>query len=579
LEVQRYFKRLFRENHQPQKAMSAKPGSWRLDRLEQAVPESVWLEAEAIIDRQAVGEIVQNDDKWSTVVHSGTEDYPVSATRKGKSTLTDVYCACASFKQKGFCSHFTAFAVSLRAKIANEQSAKAQTTAFNIEMIGSEIPFSDLWTFIRQYARREKQLEWQLKARFARHIPQLADNKYSKLLDQVLPPVQDARKRQPVKRFRQALQIIDILSDEVIDALAASEYKEVFLLLEAILPKICIILRDQDPIDPKVLERYNQYIHQVRKLHHQPIAADLREQLIRWAVDLSCRSYFPNKRGFDTLYADLAVWLEGRSELWEEVLEKLLTKEKYARMQSQHVAFLALTHELFEAIDETSQYEAFLSEYKSQLEKGQQMLHFGNYHLTPEKAAGFFHAMEKVWDNTSLAPVIREALFDVVSRLPDREQKLARAEQILMEKFHPAAYDLMLGLHPEWAETFDAKIDGPMREALGTARWQQYKAAYLAYTERWGELAEFIEAQGYNMVRQYDGQLFRKVPEQMAVMYSRMLIGYLEDHHGPATARYIQDTRRHIDAIGAGAYWKGISGVVQKHFEERESVLTGLKKA
>ena len=554
--------------------------SWALDQLESSVPESIWLEAEALIDRQAIRDFEHENEKFSARVISGSETFSTSAVLKKKNLLTEAHCDCDQFTRTGQCAHFVAFALNARTALTNKK-VRQSNVVFDMELIGKEIPFPDLWTFVRQYAKKDKFLEWQMKARFARHIPSLHQNKYRKLFEQVLPPSQEAKKRKPVKRFRQTIQIIKILRDEALDALALNEYMEAFLIAEACLPKLCILLRDQETTDPVTLEIFNYFIEFVRKLYEQPIPNALRERIIEWGIDLSCRSYFPNKRSHDNLYYDLAEWIEEKDEYWDSCTEHLTTKYNYACMVGQEVAFIAQSHSLLNLIDQANSAYPWLEKMKDQLDKGQQLIHYSQYHLTPERAAPLFKQMAEVWKGTTLERIIHESLFQVFSQMSDPKAKKFWAKQLLREKFIPRCYDALVNNNGKEGqdidpETFEEWMKNDIWPALNTNQRLEYEAEYLAHLGKWKSLKALISHSSNALVRRFDQQLFENAKEEATDLYQGILIDYLKDHHGPSASHFLSQVRQRLIEIDALEYWKDITEKVLEIYGDRSSVLTGI---
>lgn len=555
--------------------MKVLPREWKIDQLEQAFPESDWLEAEALTDRKAIQQLDQDGQVFRAKVMSGAETYPTTARLKQGKVLHDGHCPCQEFATKGYCAHWIAFAVCVRAHLNQKQNA-VSSPRFDLELIGKEIPFPNLWPFIRQYAKKDKELEWQMKARFARHIASLDESKYRKLLDQVLPPSQEVRTRTPHKRFKQALQIIAILRDEAMDALALNEYKEVFLINEAVLPKLCILLRDQQEIDPPTLENFNFFIDLSRQLYTQPIPVELRDRVISWAMDLSCRSYFPNRRGHDSFYSDLIDWLSDRPNLWDECLEKLKVKYEFARKAEQLIPFLANSHALFELTGGLNEYAQFLERFKSQLEKGQRLLHFAQYHLPPKRSASLFELMARIWQGTSLERIIQEALFHVFSSMEEKEERLYWARQLLRNQFLPECYDTIVQSNENLQDNFRSWIQEQVLPELSKIRQEEYLASFYSHTGQWQELGELIKANPGRLLQRFDEQIFNQAPQKGIELYIVLIQEYLKDHHGPVASAFLGSMKRRLSEIGAYGHWKEIARSAVEEFGDRQSVIAGI---
>lgn len=548
---------------------------WKLDQLENDVDESVWLEAEALSDRKAVRDLEETFPELRARVMSGTEIYHCKCELKGSLTVTKAFCDCSAFKENKACAHWVAFAVSVRKHLdRNRRSASAPR--FDLELIGSEIPFPDLWTFIRQYVKRDKELEWMMKARFARHIPVLEEDKYRKLLDQVLPATQEVRARKPHKRFKQALKIILILRDEAMDALALEEYKEAFIIAEATLPKLCILLRDQMTIDPATLELFNYFVAFIKKVHDQPIPSALRERIELWCLDLSCRSYFPNKRGHDSFYLELAEWLLEKDHLWPDSRSLLQTKYNYAKKLGQDIAFLAQAYMLYLISEGEDLYKANLNDLIRQLDKGQQLIHYAQYHLPEQTCARLLMLMSEIMSGTPLERTIHEALFQVFSTMKDQESRKKWAIELLRHRFIPECYDAISEGHENVNDAFEKWLTQEIFSGMTDQKQKEYLASYYSHTQQWKKLGDLVHHIDIGLLYRHDEKLFQYSPEEGILIYQRLIHDFLKDHHGPAASHFIGEIKAHLFSIEAGQYWKRIAQHTLEEFGDRPSVLSGI---
>lgn len=548
---------------------------WRFDQLEQSVPESTWLEAEALVDSQAIANYTHDNKVFNAVIQSGANQYHCSAQLKSKNSLSRAKCSCSAFSEKKYCPHWIAFAVYIRNQLLHDKS-KDVNQKFDLETIGTEVPFSTLWTFIRNYAKKDKELEWNLKARFARKVSVQDDLKYKKLLDQILPPSQATSTRKPHKKLKQIQQIIATLKDEALDALTMDEYKETFLIIEACLPKLCILLRDQEPLMPETLESFNFFIQLTRDLHQEKIPVHLREDLESFCLDLSCRSYFPNKRQHDTLYGDLANWLAEKNDSTKLALQALNAKFGFTLKADQHIAFLAQSHILYQTLDpENNNFQQHLNRLKSHLENAQKLLHFAHYHLIPEHAAKLYLAMIRVWSKTSVEKQIFDHMEAAFAGMSDSSSKLYWAEILLQHRFVPACYDL-LSKHSaiidfyEWMEQHIGSNMDPQEFTV-------YLGNYYAYTEQWDKLKELITSiESATLLRNFDRIIFMKKPDLGVELYSQFVNGYLTDHHGPAASKFISTVKSRLQELDAYEHWKTIAKMTLEQYGDRNSVIAGI---
>ena len=273
----------------------------KLDFLESEIPNSLYLEAEQILEHGSI-ELRPSQIRHLKLytVSKGEEIFEVEILTSPK-YVKSYSCDCQQLNKNGICGHISAGLIILRktriadalARAKRKQPEKKKNTNLSTDAIFDQIDSSELRAFIKQYASKNKKFDLEFKVNFARRVK--LDNtysKYEKLVERVLPPITAAGKSYTAPSINLFVKHGKELFEQYKDAKTLESYTEASTILLLLLKKAAYAIK-HCKIVPDSLEYFSEKLHtHIFELYKENLAPELKDKLSMKLVELIQLSYY-----------------------------------------------------------------------------------------------------------------------------------------------------------------------------------------------------------------------------------------------------------------------------------------------
>ncbi len=337
-----------------------------LDFLESEIPESLFLQAEDILEQEALIEI-KNQERNLHIYQCDSHEIEVLMSPRYVKKYT---CDCADFKRGTLCAHIAAVLLLIRRKRAEKQAikqaksqkGKSSISKLSVDAIIDHIDPKILLAFMKQYAKKNNKFDTALKVHFARRVPvEDVASKYRSILDKVLRPLTGLDEKYSVPSINYFIKNGLELFEQYKDAASLKSYVEAATIITLLLKK-CAYAIMHGKMESDALHQFNQSLHdQVWELLQSDIAPELRTLLEHQLLDIVSLSYYH----FPHIQKNVAYYLIQQSDQVQLIhLQERLT-ERLKSVVQKHVysdicALILLLHQ-----KTTSSYQSIFDDLKA----------------------------------------------------------------------------------------------------------------------------------------------------------------------------------------------------------------------
>ncbi|GAA4469910.1 hypothetical protein GCM10023189_57670 [Nibrella saemangeumensis] len=296
----------------------------------------------------AVRELEQNDKGvWQAFV-DGTESYEVEVELK-KQEITAHRCDCPV--SDTICKHQVAVFYALRDESnetetvgvapkkrgrkptrANERvAAKApKKPKDSFEEILNKLSEAELREFIKQYARKNKDIKANLTLRFADRLEGVGKAHYQKLLKEAARVHSDRHGFIDYRNARQYARHIDTVLDRAATMLGAQNYPGVYDIAQAVLEEVAKAIGQMDDSDGGAGGALAQALMLIEQVYRQTDSVELKHQVFDYLMQESQEDRYHGP-GFNGIILDRLAELcdyPEQESAYEQLLDSLLAKAR-----------------------------------------------------------------------------------------------------------------------------------------------------------------------------------------------------------------------------------------------------------
>lgn len=249
-----------------------------IQKLELHLNEPALLGGEAIYAAGGVKQLFELERHLWLAEVDGETKFEVEV-KISPSKVLAATCECETFLNSKECEHFAAVLFKLRnyltaLKIKKQRSREPKrlkrklTTNVILEQVSQE----DLVSFVRDYAKGNRNFALALKAKFAAQVSQITTiDKYLQLLDSIINMVRRPDRSISTRGVQKINKVLEELLSQVGDNIARENYIEALSQIRSIIEKVTPILKKS--VDEKLLLNHalRAAFDQLRLLIQQPI--------------------------------------------------------------------------------------------------------------------------------------------------------------------------------------------------------------------------------------------------------------------------------------------------------------------
>ncbi|WP_345263411.1 SWIM zinc finger family protein [Nibrella viscosa] len=296
----------------------------------------------------AVRELEQNDKGvWQAFV-DGTESYEVEVELNGQ-TITAHRCDCPvadpvckhqvavfyALRGEGSSSETTSEAPKKRGRkptkshtLAAEKAPKKPKDPF--EEILSKLTDAELREFIRQYARKNKDIKANLTLRFADRLEGTGKAYYQKLLKEAARMHSDRHGFIDYRNARQYARHVDALLERATTLLGDQNYTGVYEIAQAVLEEVAKAIGQMDDSDGGAGGALEQALMLIEQVYRQSDSQELKNLVFDYLMKESQEDRYEGPGFGDVILDRLAVLCEypDQEAAYEQLLNSLLAKAR-----------------------------------------------------------------------------------------------------------------------------------------------------------------------------------------------------------------------------------------------------------
>ena len=480
-------------------------------------------------------------------------------------------CECTFFAQNKVCRHVVALLFALRNAVSDQPSAAEKTgkpkapakpVSLNVAHILDEISHEELVSFVRNYARNDKKFATQLKVNFARKID-LVDNvdKYRNLLNSLVKPHTGQASKANASEIRGAALVLEEFADQISDCIALRQFREAFDILNSAFAKLEYIRHHYAAQSDNLASLGVTYHRITKELLAEKLPPELRAEIREYLLDLALRSYYHYRSIHLNLLSIMAAELKNNEK--SGIIDR--AHELSQGRQGEERALLMAIY--FSLHGRYGRSEADLVKKSSV-----SLVRICDHLLEAGDDALALKMLSHAYDPRHHDKDIAARLIFLYVRLKDH----TRLEEIAVRAYKSSAdIKYMDILKREIStETYAAILTKLKVDLLAEKADPNLLIRLYRKEEDWAGLMSYLEALGsVEMLMQYDGLLYKFQRPKLIEVYTKLIVGYLEDHIGEHTYQYLSNIKVHIAHQQMDALERKVREVLHEKFAHRPALL------
>ena len=554
--------------------------------IEQQFSESLLLQAEMLLDQQAVENLFELEKHlWIAQVSGQEVEMQISPSK-----VKALTCDCKTFQSKGGCAHVVAGLMALRRHLRNSpKPTEARNSSNNrtkttphkltIPKILENVEREELLDFIRQYARTNRNFALALKARFAGNVLLSDDRlKYRQLLDSVISNARNKKDQLSYRATQKIIKIAQELIAQAEQAAVAGDPNEALNILEALVEKIAPVIKKAAGLEDKLENLMEQTFQKFDAILDQDIAPALKQRIWDFLTEESKKSvYLHSFPCFLHIFKLLQRLAEERAQMvaLRKLMDFMLHRKKLK--PSFRAKLHVWTFELLQRENKSSEAEEYLilhlHEPEFLLFATHQAYNYGEY----ERAKFLAHqGLQDIQQS-----YIKEELTEVLFQIAKKEEKPERIHQYALQRFLSTKdkqyFEVLRETMPEnWDDTLEEVINALKKQPYSLKK-RDVLAFIFETTGKTPELLEYIrELKSLDLLVRYD-YLFKHQKDIIKELYLDMTLQYLRSHIGRKTSQKVRETLQHLYQSGNHELGNFLLDRFKQEFPERHTLMEELE--
>lgn len=493
-------------------------------------------------------------------------------------------CECSDFKNKGLCGHIAAVLFELRKIQQNKKNrtpirrrAKTAPKKLTVSAIIENAGHEELLTFIRHYAKGNRNFAIALKARFA-GVVEMFDNKekYTQLLDSTINVARKKNDRISFRGTQQLLKISKELMGQADDAIALENYSEGFTILQSLIAKISPILKKSDGNIEDMLAYVQVSFLKLEKILNLNVAPNLIEEIWDFCI-VECQKSTYQFSGISyNFYQILFLLCKEKNKSLEllEIIDNELLKTSLTQEFKANLLIMKL--KTLEKLGRKKERESIVLENiqtpellifvvqnaieKKEFEKGK--------FLAKKGFKTIKGAYLKELEELSLKIALEEG--DKKSIIKYGRSRFLNTKDLKYFEICKNNFD------KDWAE-FVKKLLLEINKLPYSLAKRDAIAGVFASEEMLKELLKYIEElKSLELLQIYHETLITSFNKEVQRLYKKLLINYLENHLGRKPSIKIKEIIANLYEKGAHKFAKQLVKFLKTNFSERHSLMEEL---
>ncbi|MBK7870125.1 MAG: SWIM zinc finger family protein [Saprospiraceae bacterium] len=556
-----------------------------LQHIESNLDEDSLLQGEQFLDEGRVQNLQEAAQHLWLAQVQDDQIYEVEV-KISPSKVKAVSCECERFQKEKECGHIAAVLLQLRNQLSKSESQnipeekeedapKRLTTGVVLDQVN----FDELVTFVKQYAKTNRNFALALKARFAPGVTGIdSREKYLQLLESTI-----AASRRPDRTFNQrgANNIYKILLEihsQIQEAIVQGYLAEAVVMAQSMIEKITPLLRKMQALQEEVREQVREAFEVFRMVLELSPPPSLRESI--WAYcHRECRKLLYRNMQIDQYFLRILVQMTEDEEKTEQLLALLdeqMTRYLYEKREQAQLILLKLT--LLEKLNRVNDIHDFLNQHITNDEvlffAIRQSINRGNF----QRAKTLAQSGQRRSENTATTTLLDAFLLEIAEREGDSDAIVRHAEQRLLQTLDLKYYKIInKAFQGNWKDYYTSLLNSIRQLPFSIEKFKLIAAIY--YEEgQYQDLLKFLrETQSLDLAQAYGHLLLPYERDGVYHFYFELIEHYLNNHIGRKPSEKIRAIIRQLYEADAEDLADSLVENLRANYPERHSLMEELE--
>lgn len=552
-----------------------------LKNLEQHLPEMSLILGEQLFEGGFVGTLKELERHlWIAKVVDKEVEIQISPTKVKAYT-----CECAIFKEKKVCEHIGAMLLALRKTIDSKKSKqpiKIKRTAtpkkLTVGNILDNAPPVQVYSFLKAYAKANRNFALALKARFAGAVPmENVHEKYRQLLEASIKGNRLTNGMVSYRGWQQLVKLCKELMGQTDDAIALENYQEGAMILQAVIEKITPVIGKSKGDEAVLKEVVDVSFFKLEELLKAQPAPDLREAIWQFCLNECTKSTY-RTNGVSGHFFELMHQISDDNEKIETLLSSI-DKEliKKTLTENYRANLLILKFNLLSKSDEKVAIDQFV---ENNISTPDFLVFVIKKSLESKNIKRAKTLAQKGLKQKFSSPIVVEIEYYLlqIALLEKNQKKITHYafRQFLAKKDFQFYRMLKENMEENWEKTVEKLIAEVAKMPFSMLK-RDLQAQIYVEEKRWEDLLRYIQNfKSIDLLKRYDALLVKNHRKEIKHLYSIFINNYLTNHLGRKPAIKTKEILMHLGAIGERKLAQQLVRQLKKDFANRSSLIEEL---
>lgn len=558
-----------------------------LQNLEAHLDDESLLQGEQLLQEGKVSALAEVERHlWlAQVEEEHTWEVEVKIT---PSKVVAASCECERFRREKMCGHVGATLLKLRQELnkkikpkapAPERTEDASPRRLTTGGVLEQISHDDLVSFVRQYAKTNRNFAIALKARFAPDVSDVdSKEKYLQLLDSTISAA-----RRPDRTFNQRgsnsiYKVLLEIEQQMEDAVVQRHLAEALVMAQSVIEKVTPLLRKAQYFQEELRQQVRSAFEVLRQILALLPPPALREAIWEYCFTEGSKMIYRSNQ-VDAYFFRLLLGMANEPSKTEQLLELLetqITRYYFEKRELAPVLLQKLT--LLEKLDRTEELQQFIQRYIA----NEEILHFAVKQAMQRH--DFKHAKvlaQMALDNgvsKNILSEMEEALLQIAEEEGDMAKVRIFAEKRLLASLHLGYYQtLKQGSDSDWDAYADSLLAKIRLLPFSLSR-QRLIAGIYQEEGKYNELQTHLQqSKSLDLAREFGATLLQYDEELAYQLYNELFQHYLKNHVGRKPSEKIRLIIHQLYELNAEILAERLIDELRTRFPERHSLMQELE--
>ncbi len=556
-----------------------------LDHIELHIDDSFFEVGERLLAKEAMQNLFQSEKNlWLATFKDGKLfEVEIQLVANRVKAMT---CDCAVFEQHKACAHTAAVLIELRKIKVNEKEEKEKVKVFKpkksnqkitVHSILQNISQEELNTFVRAYARSNRNFSIALKTKFATNVEvENSQEKYLQVINAAISVHKTAKGEYSPKSMQHISKLIHQMFVQAEDVIALKNYAEGFSILEACMLKVAPLLR----YNPKLEENQNlifRFLQISWELYQKEIAPTLRERIWDFIKQEAFKTFYFQENleaQFFHLLLETTDDSEKVSLLTEAVSKQLETKDLLIENK---VALIAFQLALFEKSKEEEKAEALMQAHLDHenilvlaIEDAVKKQKF-------DRAKRLYLANPDTVNSRLLLEKIDNLFLKVALQENDVSNILKLAEKRFLQTYDFQFFEHLQIHSSNITIQYEAILEQLKKHPYSTKKRDVIAELHFQLDAIDALFAYFESIRSLDLLQQYDAQLIKDNKKRVYSIYEDLILEYVRNHIGRKSSQKTSNIIQHLRNIGARDLADKLVHICRTDYSERHTLMEELQ--